>query len=160
MVYGYQNYIGLFSWCCGAFFSVLSRSLSYYCVWCIPSGIVTHWYCDHCIGARASWLLCFCLVCGMCIVHRELFAFPLCIIGRLCFVIVALLGYFLYYSCNPGFNHGIEILIFSHTHVYGIQKSLCFLVSGKIDPISVPMWDKDCYIRDSSHAMLVYTRRH
>ena len=34
--------------------------------------------------------------------------------------------------------------IFSHTHVYGIEKSLCFLVSGEMDPISLPMWDKCC----------------
>ena len=29
------------------------------------------------------------------------------------------------------------VFIFSHTHAYGVKKSLCFLVSGKIGPISV-----------------------
>ena len=29
----------------------------------------------------------------------------------------------------------------------------------KIDPISVPMWDKRCYIRNSSQATLLYTRQ-
>ena len=45
--------------------------------------------------------------------------------------------------------------IFSHTHsvphTHGVEKSLFFLVSGKSDPISVPMWDK---IWDSLYATL------
>ena len=35
-----------------------------------------------------------------------------------------------------------------------VEKSLCFFVSGKIDPMLVLMWDKHCYKTDSSHAKL------
>ena len=59
------------------------------------------------------------------------------------------------YACTPD----KEILDFTmkswilpwdrNSHAYGVEKSLCFLVSGKIDPISVLMWDKRGYIRDS-----------
>ena len=45
--------------------------------------------CMDCLG-RGSWLLCFTLVCGLCI---GLFALPLCVIGRLKSVNVDIPGY-------------------------------------------------------------------
>ena len=41
----------------------------------------------------------------------------------------------------------------------GSRNPCAFLSAAKSIPISVPMWDKRCYIRDSSHAMLLYTRQ-
>ena len=46
-----------------------------------------------------------------------------------------------------------EISIFLHTHAYGIDKSQGFL-SVANRPISVPIWDKHCYIQDSSQLTL------
>ena len=42
--------------------------------------------------------------------------------------------------------------IFSHTSAYKIDWSLCLLADGKIDPTSLPMLDKRCYIRGNLHA--------
>ena len=42
--------------------------------------------------------------------------------------------------------------VFLHTNAYMIEWSLCFLTDGKIDPTSLSMWDKRCYMRDNEHA--------
>ena len=60
---------------------------------------------------------------------------------------------------RPQCLSGALWIFLSHTYVYGIEKSLCFLVSGKIDPIAVSMLDKHSYIQDSSLAMLLYMRQ-
>ena len=54
-----------------------------------------------------------------------------------------------------------KTLIFSQTHAYGIEKSLCFLVSGKSIPYRWPCGISFAIyiVRDSSHATLLYTRQ-
>ena len=66
---------------CRAFFRAFSCSLPY-----------------SCFGKRGLGTLIFPdLICGFCIVFLGLFAFPLDVIGKLCSVIVALPGQFLFY---------------------------------------------------------------
>ena len=46
----------------------------------------------------------------------------------------------------------IDLFSFSHTSPCKIESSLSLLTACKMDPTSLPMWDKHCYIQDDLHA--------
>ena len=48
-------------------------------------------------------------------------------------------------------KYWVKIIWFSLTNAYKIKWSLCLINNGKIDPTSLPMWDKRCCIRSKLH---------